>query len=93
MSSDCALSKLLIKIETLLELVDTSAGVNQLLLACEEWVALGANFDFDILLCGTCFNNVTASTCDCCWFICWVDTFSHYSHLFHNYYDTHSSPS
>ena len=30
----------LIEIETLLESVNTSAGINQLLLACIDWMAL-----------------------------------------------------
>ena len=41
---------LLIQIETLLEAINTSAGVYQLLLTREEGVALGANVNDDILL-------------------------------------------
>ena len=41
------------------ELVNTSAGINQFLLACKEGMALGAYLDFDVLVCASCFNNLT----------------------------------
>ena len=45
---------------TLLEAVNTSAGINELLLAREEGMALGANFNADVLLCGTRVNHIAA---------------------------------
>ena len=55
---------LLIQIETLLEAINTSAGVYQLLLAREEGVALGANVNDDILLGGAGLNDIAAGTAD-----------------------------
>ena len=43
---------LLLQAELLVELVNTTAGVNQLLLAGVERMALGADFDENILLGG-----------------------------------------
>ena len=48
----------------LIEAINASAGVNQLLLAGIERVALGANFDLDVLFGGTSLNDLTASTAD-----------------------------
>ena len=42
--------QILLAVETLVEALDTSAGINQLLLAREERVALGADFNLDVLL-------------------------------------------
>ena len=55
---------LLVQIETLLEAINTSAGVYQLLLAREEGVALGANVNDDILLSGAGLNDIAAGTAD-----------------------------
>ena len=55
---------LLIQIETLLEAINTSAGVYQLLLTREEGVALGANVNDDILLGGAGLNDIAAGTAD-----------------------------
>ena len=52
---------LLVQIETLLEAINTSAGVYQLLLAREEGVALGANVNDDVLLGGAGLNDIAAS--------------------------------
>jgi hypothetical protein len=56
--------ELLIQIETLLEAINTSAGVYQLLLTREEGVALGANVNDDILLSGAGLNDIAAGTAD-----------------------------
>ena len=48
--SATALLQLLVKIVLLLELVNSSACVNQLLLSCKERVALRADFNLYILL-------------------------------------------
>ncbi len=41
----------LFKTELLIETVNTSAGINKLLLAGEERMAVGTNFDLDVALC------------------------------------------
>ena len=51
---------LLIEIETLLEAVNTSAGINKLLLTGVERMALGANFHLDVLLGRLCLDHVAA---------------------------------
>ena len=56
----CDVSDLLVQTELLVELGHASAGINQLLLAGIERVALGANFDLDVLLRGTGLNDLTA---------------------------------
>lgn len=50
----------LFHIETLLEAINASAAVNQLLLAGKEGVALGANFDLQLGLDRTGFERLTA---------------------------------
>ena len=47
-------------VEPLLETLDTSACIYQLLLAGKERMAVGANFNADVLLCGTCLKGVAA---------------------------------
>ena len=51
----------LLTAEALVEALNTSAGVNQLLLASVERMALGANFDVDLGLGGTSVDDITAS--------------------------------
>lgn len=79
LSTAVPLMILLIHTETLLELIDTSACVNKLLLACVVRMALRANFDSDVLLCGTCVNNVAASTSDRCFLVVRMDSFLHFN--------------
>ena len=73
---------ILLDTESLVETVNTSTGVNQLLLAGIERVALGADFDLDVLLGRTGSKNVTTSTTDGGLFIVRMDAFSHVVHLF-----------
>ena len=47
---------------TLLELINASAAVDQLLTAGEEGVALGADFDLELALDGTALEGLTAGT-------------------------------
>ena len=68
---------LLIQIETLLEAINTSAGVYQLLLTREEGVALGTNFHTDILLGGAGRIDSTASAADGGLLIIRMDSFLH----------------
>ena len=78
--------------ETLLEAIDASAAVNQLLLAGIERVALGANFDLDVLFGGTSLNDFAASTADRRLFVLRMDTFLHHIHLFLGFVKGHNTP-
>ena len=69
--------QLLAHVVALLESVNTSAGVNQLLLTCEERMALGADFYSDVLLGRTCRDLITASASDNSSFVCGMNTFLH----------------
>jgi len=44
----------------LVEAVDTAVGCSELLATRVEWVALGADFNFDVFFHGTCFEGVAA---------------------------------
>ena len=66
----------------LVELIDTSVSSCRFLLSCVERMAFGTNFYVDILFCRTCYECVTAVTCNCCLIIIWMDSFSHDFHLF-----------
>jgi hypothetical protein len=74
--------KLLLNAESLIESINTSTGVNQLLFAGIERVALRADFNLDVLLGGTGCENVTASATNCGLFVIGMDTFLHVVHLF-----------
>ena len=74
--------KFLLQIETLVETVNTSTGVNQLLLAGIERVALGADFHADVLLSGTGSKGVATGAADGSLFVVRMDAFSHVVHLF-----------
>ena len=73
--------QLLAHVVALLESVNTSAGVNQLLLTCEERMALGADFYSDVLLGRACRDLITASASDNSSFVCGMNTFLHEFHL------------
>ena len=72
----------LLQIESLVETVNTSTGVNQLLLAGIERVALGADFNLDVLLGGTSGKLVATSATDSGLFVSGMDAFFHVVHLF-----------
>ena len=72
----------LLNAESLVETVNTSTGVNQLLLAGIERVALGADFNLDVLLGGTGRKDVATSTTDRGLFVSGMDAFLHFIHLF-----------
>ena len=79
-------SKLLLSfLQTLLELVNTSAGINKLLLAGKEGMALRANFNSDLVAAlrvgGTSGYGLAASALDCYLFILGMDTLLHNKHL------------
>ena len=67
--------------ETLVEALNTSAGVNQLLLASVERMALGANFDVDLRLGGTSLDDVAACAGDGAVNVVRMDTLFHSFHL------------
>ena len=62
---------------TLIEAINTSAGINQLLLSGEERMAFGADFNLDVLGSGAGLNNVAASTLDGSGLILGVQIFLH----------------
>ena len=74
--------KFLLQVEALVESINTSTGVNQLLLAGIERVALGADFDSDVLLGRTSGKDIAASAADGGLFVLGMDTFLHFVHLF-----------
>ena len=67
----------LLTAEALVEALNTSAGVNQLLLTSVEGVALGANFDVDLGLGRTSLNDVAASASDGAVNVVRMDTLFH----------------
>ena len=72
----------LLQAETLVETVNTSTGVNQLLLAGIERVALGADLNADLLLSRTGSKDVATGTANGSLFVIGMDTFLHFVHLF-----------
>ncbi len=70
------------EIETLVESVNTSAGIDELLLTCEVGMAVGANINTHVGLCGTGFDYSTASALDCGLFVLGMNTLFHSFHLF-----------
>ena len=72
----------LLQAEALVEAINTSTGVNQLLLAGIERVALGADFNLNVLLGGTSGKLVATSTTDSGLFVSGMDAFLHFIHLF-----------
>ena len=72
---------LFVEVETLIELVDTSCRVNQLLLTSEERMALGADFHADVLSCRGCFNYLSAVAFNCCGLIIGMYSGFHQNHL------------
>ena len=71
----------LLTAEALVEALNTSAGVNQLLLTSVERMALGANFDVDLGLGGTSLDDVAASAGDGAVNVVRMDTLFHSFHL------------
>ena len=69
---------LVLNVEFFSESVNTAACVNQFLFTSKEWVSFGANVNADFAFCGTCFDYVTACTCDNSFFVFWMQIFSHF---------------
>ena len=75
-------SVFLLQAEALVEAIDTSTGVNQLLLAGIERVALGADFNTNLILGGAGGESVATGATDRGLFVLGMDTFLHFVHLF-----------
>ena len=60
-----------------IEAVHTSAGIDQLLLASVERMALGANFDVDLRLGGTSLDHIAARAGDGAVNVVGMDTLFH----------------
>ena len=73
---------ILLQAESLVEPINASTGIDQLLLAGIEGVALRADFILDVLLGGTSRKDVATGTADCGLFVLGMDTFLHVVHLF-----------
>ena len=76
------LSVFLLQAEALVEAINTSTGVNQLLLAGIERVALGADLNTNVLLSGASRKDIATGTADRGLFVLGMDTFLHLVHLF-----------
>ena len=70
----------LLDVVLLLELINASARVNELLLTGEEGVAIGAYFYLNVLFSGTCFKCSSARALDRCCFILGMDSLFHCRH-------------
>ena len=77
--SRASLQKLLVHAVTLLELINASAAVNELLTAGIEGVALGADFDLELTAYGTALEGFTACATDDAFAVGRMDV------LFHNF--------
>ena len=75
-------TQFLLQTKSLVETINTSTGVNQLLLAGIERVALGADFNTDLLLGGAGGEGVAASATDGGLLVLRMDAFFHVVHLF-----------
>jgi hypothetical protein len=71
----------LLAAETLVEAIHASAGVNQLLLARVERMALGANFDMDLRLRGTSLDHIAACASNGAVNVVRMNTLFHSFHL------------
>ena len=77
-----AIALFLFQTESLVETINTSTGVDQLLLAGVERVALGADLNTDLLLSGAGCEHVATGATDRSLFVVGMDAFSHVVHLF-----------
>jgi hypothetical protein len=75
------LQNLFVHTKALLKSVNTAAGINQLLSACEEGVALGANFYADFISSRLGLESSTASTFNGYGFVLGMDILFHDFHL------------
>ena len=82
----------LLQTKSLVETINTSTGVDQLLLAGVERVALGADLNTDLLLGGTGCKHVATCATDGGLFVVGMDAFSHVVHLFLISLKGHNTP-
>ena len=75
-------TQVLLQAKTLVETINTSTSVNQLLLAGIERVALGADFNTNLLLSRAGSKSVATGATDRGLFVLGMDTFLHLVHLF-----------
>ena len=68
----------LLEVVFFLELIDTTCSIDDLLAACEEWMAFVADLDLELRLVGKYHEMVSAGTSHFTLYIFWVDTFSHH---------------
>jgi hypothetical protein len=73
---------LLVQTEFSVKSIYSSTGINQLLSAGVERVTLGTDFYFDIFLCASRFNNLSASAPNSRLLIFRMDSYFHNVHLF-----------
>ncbi len=64
-------------LKTTLELINTSARIHELLLAREERMAFGANFNAHIALGGSCYDGLAASAFNGAFLVVRMDTLLH----------------
>ena len=83
----------LLNAESLVKPINTSTGVNQLLLAGIERVALGADFDLDITLGRAGGKGIATSATDSGLLVLRMDAFSHVVHLFRQLLEKGAMPS
>ena len=74
-------NSLSLSFHSLLELIYTSACINELLLTCIERVAVGADINSEIFLCGKSLESRTASTLHSYELCLRMDSFFHFFHL------------
>ena len=67
----------LFQAKLLVELVNTAACIDQLLLSRKERVTLGADFNLDILFGRTSLDDLAACTSDSGLLVVWMDSFFH----------------
>ena len=70
--------------EFFIKSVDTSAGIDKLLLTGKKRMALGANLDTDVLLGRTSLDHLAASAGNGGLLVVGMNTFLHDFHLFRN---------
>ena len=70
------------------ELINTSASLRRLLLACVERMAFGTDFHMDALVGRACNECVPAVASHSCLMVLRMDSFSHLSHLAYDYFCT-----
>ena len=73
--------QLLVQTELLVELSNTSAGIDQLLLASVERMAIAAYFNADVLLGGAYLKFIAACALDCSGLVLGMDSLFHLFHL------------